>query len=82
MELYQALKKTRVNTPPPGSDGLTYEFYKTFWDFVKMPLLEAMNDIFSGQGTLDNFCEGIILIPKSNPERITDYRPITLLNTD
>ncbi|KAJ4447707.1 hypothetical protein ANN_09715 [Periplaneta americana] len=35
-ELRQALLGTRTNTSP-GNDGITYDFYKTFWDILKIP---------------------------------------------
>ena len=33
---------SKVNKAP-GSDGLTSEFYKTFWDDVKNMLLDSIN---------------------------------------
>ena len=30
----------------PGNDGLTKEFYETFWDYVKVPLLLSFNMAF------------------------------------
>lgn len=45
--------------------------------------MAAFNAIFTTQEELYNFGEGIIiLLPKTNPRTIADYRPITLLNTD
>ena len=34
------------NIKTSGNDGLTKEFYKTFWDEFKSPLMESVNQAF------------------------------------
>ena len=68
----------------PGPDGITYNFYKEYWKIVKYTLLQTLNSVMVHNKYIPGFNDGIIiLIPKTKHPRITsDYRPITLLNTD
>lgn len=69
----------------PGPDGLTYEFYELHFDELKDDLLKLYNGVIDGSVPLqENFSSGIItLIPKTgNKADISNYRPISLLNTD
>ena len=34
------------NNKTPGNNGLTKEFYETFWDELKTPLMESVNQAF------------------------------------
>ena len=34
------------NNKTPGNDGLRKEFYETFWDELKIPLMESVNQAF------------------------------------
>jgi hypothetical protein len=66
----------------PGPDGFPAEFYQTFWDTIKLDLLDLFNVLHAGQLELFrlNFGE-VILLPKVNQaERIQQFRPICLLN--
>ena len=38
--------KSMKNIKTPGNDGLTKEFYKTFWYELKTPLMEIVNQAF------------------------------------
>ena len=38
--------KSMKNNKTSGSDGLTKEFYETFWDELKTPLMESVNQAF------------------------------------
>jgi hypothetical protein len=65
-----------------GPYGLSFMFYQTFWDIVKLDLI-AMLNAWRGDN-LDlyrlNFAM-ITLIPKENDARsMKKYRPISLLN--
>ena len=69
----------------PGTDGLTSEFYRYFWNAVGKFMVESFNYAFQ-QGSLSiSQREGIIsLISKKNKnvEYLTNWRPVTLLNVD
>ena len=72
------------NGKSPGPDGFTNEFFKNFWDVIKLPLLILMNHFFESQNIPENFLSGIITcIPKGNKARnsLKNWRPITLLNS-
>ena len=75
----------------PGSDGLPYEFYMTFWPVLASPLLQVFHEAFANCGGIDcpclpeSMCTGlIVLLYKGAGDRaeVTNYRPITLLNAD
>ena len=69
----------------PGSDGLTSEFYKRFWDVVGEDVVKSINNAFD-KGEL-SICQkrGIItLLPKKDKptDVLNNLRPVTLLNVD
>jgi len=73
------------NGKSPGSDGLTVEFYKTFWDDIKKTFIESINYSFIHGHLTDFQKQSIIsLIPKPNKDTtiLTNWRPISLLNVD
>lgn len=77
----QELNKGRC----PGSDGLTPEFYIKFWDVLSPQLCESL--LFSlqeGKMSMEQRRGVISLIPKKDTDRrfLTNWRPVTLLNTD
>jgi hypothetical protein len=66
----------------PGPDGLHAAFYKRFWpmlgDDLTKEVLEAVNTGIIPEGWNDTIT---VLIPKvDGPEKITQYRPISLCN--
>ena len=83
-ELFDALQKMKSGSAP-GLDGLTVEFYTTFWevvgDFVFDSLLAAHE---AGSFSITQKRGVIKLIPKKgkNPHFVRNLRPITLLNVD
>ncbi|MCW4346095.1 MAG: reverse transcriptase domain-containing protein, partial [Candidatus Thiodiazotropha endolucinida] len=83
-ECSKALKKKK-NQKSPGSDGLTVEFYKIFWNTIKNFYINSMNFSY-GTGQLTDLQKQsiITLIPKSNKDTtdLTNWRPISLLNVD
>ena len=72
------------NNKSPGSDGLSKEFYQSFWDVIGSDLLEVFNACYE-EGFLSNSQkEGIItLISKGGDDlEPSNKRPITLMNVD
>lgn len=83
-EIQEAVKEMK-NNKSPGSDGIPVEFYKLFWPDIKTHLLNSLNYSFETGKLTQLQNQGIItLIPKKDKDRTTlsNWRPITLLNTD
>ena len=83
-ELLQTLKSFSKNKSP-GLDGLSAEFYVTFWDQLKNTLLTVYENSFSTEILPECLRVGVItLIEKKGKDRhdIANWRPITLLNVD
>lgn len=68
----------------PGSDGLTVEFYKAFWNKIGNTVLRALNSCYSRGELSTSQRKGIIslIYKKNDPLNLRNWRPITLLNTD
>jgi hypothetical protein len=66
----------------PGPDGMPAIFYKKFWYMVGPKIQQEVLDVLNGGMMPDGWNETtIVLIPKlKSPERITDFRPISLCN--
>ena len=84
IELLNALKNLK-NNKCPGSDGLSVEFYKIFWNEIRGYLHKSL--LFAHEmGVLSTEQKrGVIsLIPKKEADRLIlhNWRPITLLNVD
>ena len=83
-ELYKALQDM-FNFKVPGSDGFTVEFFKAYWEDIKDYYFAALEDSLSkGEMGIDQRRGTIILLPKKGKDlkRVTNWRPITLLNVD
>jgi exonuclease III len=73
------------NNKSPGSDGLTYEFYKLTEEKITPLLHKIFNQVLSSGALPKSWCKNLItLIPKkaSNLENIDNWRPISLVNSD
>ena len=80
-EISQALKQM-YPTKAPGLDGMSVIFYQTYWDTIGPEVSQAIISILHSSYMLRkiNYIH-IAVIPKvKNPERITDFRPISLCN--
>ena len=44
-DLFDSMKSMK-NKKTPCNDGLTKEFYETFWDELKTPLMKSINQAF------------------------------------
>jgi hypothetical protein len=83
-ECLKSLQSFKENKSP-GNDGLTVEFYKTFWGVLGELLVESLNCAFD-YGELSNSQKqaNITLIEKKGKDRrqISNWRPISLINVD
>ena len=68
----------------PGTDGIPYEFYLTFWDRLGPHFLDMMNHVLERGSVLETQGKAAVrLISKvPHPKSLSEYRPISLLNTD
>ena len=74
----------------PGSDGLTYAVYRTFWAVLAPPLAACFNEAFLEQGDAPALpasqLRGVITLlhkGEGKPlDQLAAYRPITLQNCD
>lgn len=83
-ECFTALKEMS-NNKSPGSDGITTEFYKLFWNDIKKQLVNSLNHSYTSGNLTDLQKQSIItLLPKKdkNTSLLSNWRPISLLNVD
>ena len=83
-ELYLALKDMKRESVC-GEDGLSVDFYLTFWDEIKDLLYASYCYAYDTRHMSITQRRGIIcLLPKQarNPLYVSSWRPITLLNVD
>ena len=83
-ELTKALKSF-ANNKTPGCDGLTKEFYVTFWQELAPILLETLNYCSQRHLLTNSQRRGVLtLIHKKEKDRtnVANYRPISLPNID
>ena len=80
----KAIKEMK-NQKSPGSDGITTEFYKLFWNEIKEHFLKSINFSFQKQELTELQKQSIItLLPKPGKDTtlLENWRPISLLNVD
>lgn len=72
------------NNKTPGLDGLSREFYASFWQLLKKDLVELINNAYIFGGLCESWKQGLttIIYKKGDPNKLKNWRPITLLNTD
>ena len=69
----------------PGEDGFTVELYIKFFELLAFDLFESLNTAYSrGQLSISQRRGVVTLIPKADSDtlKLTNWRPITLLNVD
>ena len=83
-ECLLALKDMK-NNKSPGSDGISIEFYKIFWNDIKIYLVNSLNYSFQNGDLTDLQKQSVItLLPKTDKDTcfLKNWRPISLLNVD
>ena len=83
-ELTDAVMKL-AKEKSPGPDGLPAEIYQAFWNELKNPFMDMMQEAFEKDYLEGSIMEGVLnLIPKQNKDSryLKNLRPITLLNSD
>lgn len=82
-ECKEAIDKMKLNKSP-GSDGLPVEFYKTFWEDIKILLTDSLNFAYQVGELSISQKRGILnlLYKKNDKTLLSNWRPISLLNTD
>jgi hypothetical protein len=80
-EIDEVIKKIPVDKAP-GPDGFNGMFLKTCWNIIREDFYQLCQDFWEGNLTLQSLNNSLItLIPKTlSPEKVNDYRPISLLN--
>ena len=77
--------KNIQNNKTPGNDGLTKEFYETFWNEIKYVFLKSLKQAKEkGQLSISQRQPVIKSIEKKDRHKryIKNWRPISLLNVD
>ena len=73
------------NNKSPGNDGLTKEFYETFWNEIKNPFMNSIMEAIEKKKLSTSQRKAVIkLIEKKERDKrfIKNWRPISLLNVD
>ncbi|XP_062028542.1 uncharacterized protein LOC133744454 [Rosa rugosa] len=80
-EIYNAVHSIGI-LKAPGPDGLHASFYQNCWDEVKGTLIPMIEQVFSNSNSIHLINHtNIALIPKvDNPDKVNDFRPISLCN--
>ena len=76
---------TFANNKSPGNNGLTFEFYSTFRNIIKILLMESFKYAFVHKELSTSQKQGVItLLEKQgkNRKHLENWRPISLLNFD
>ena len=84
VEIDNAVKMMK-NNKCPGSDGLSLEFYKTFWPKLSPLYMNMINKAIEDGQLCPSARQGLMqLIPKKDKDTryIKNMRPLTLLNND
>ena len=82
-ELIDAIHNLKINKSP-GTDGIPVLFYKKFWNDLKTPYLNMINECFA-TGILPSSTKTSVLsllYKTDNRKLLPNYRPLSLTNYD
>jgi len=82
-ELHTAITKGQTKKAP-GRDGIGLSLFQDTWNTIKDDWLDLFSQMFVPGNLTEQQKRGVVVcIPKTTrPTQPSDYRPITLLNTD
>ena len=82
-ELTNAVNNLKLNKSP-GIDGLSTNFYRHFWKYLGPVLVKVLNSSYDKQKLPFSQRQSILnlIYKKNDPLDLSNYRPISLLNTD
>ena len=82
-DIEQAIKSFQ-NNKSSGNDGLTTEFYKTFFDILQNDMTQLYKEISEKGKMPDSMRQAVItcIYKKGDMRDIANWRPISLLNYD
>ena len=84
-ECFKVLSTFSSDKTPGNADGLTIEFYKSFWSEIGTLLVDSLNyAFFLGELSSSQKQAVITLIEKKDKDRrwIKNWRPVSLVNVD
>lgn len=82
-ECTQVVNKLKINKSP-GLDGLTAEFYQTFWPNIGQIMVRVYNESFDDEilCTSQRMSVLSLIFKKGDREKLANYRPISITNID
>uniref|UniRef100_A0A8D2KSK6 Reverse transcriptase n=1 Tax=Varanus komodoensis TaxID=61221 RepID=A0A8D2KSK6_VARKO len=82
-EVRRAIVTAKGNSAP-GADGLGYEFYRIFREWLVPPLTKVFNSLLARERLTESFYQGtLIFFPKKGDLTLpANWRPIALTNMD
>ena len=82
-ELDKAIKNLKTGRSP-GFDGIPSEFYIKYWHLIKSCFFKVLKEIEETEELCISQYRGVIclLFKQGDRDEISNWRPITLLNTD
>ena len=57
------------NVSPPGEDGITAEWYQTFWPLIKREFILVINEILNENNLSSSQCKGVLSLIYKKGER-------------
>ena len=82
-EVFEALKNVKKNKSP-GIDGLIPEFYKEYWETLKQPFMDMLEETYTEGEMPDTMKQSLLtlIFKKGDKHLLKNYRPISLSNYD